>query len=562
MRGGRRAGETGVREMPMRHGGQILVDQLRLHDVSRVFSIPGESFLAALDGLYDSGIENIVCRQEGGAAMMAEADGKLTGRPGVLFVTRGPGATNASSGLHVAMQDSTPLVCFIGQVPSRHRDREAFQEVDYTAAFAPIVKWVAEVHSTDRLAEYIARAFSVAQSGRPGPVVLSLPEDMLSTSADVPDLPPPPARMVPDYSPVAAEILAQLGQAERPLIIAGGSSWSEAAARDLATLASHSGAPVCTTFRRQDYLDNRHPNYAGDLGVGTGPKLTERMAAADVILALGTRLGETATNAYTLLNPARPLKSGRTLIHVHPDPDELGRNHRADLAIAAPAASVLADLARAAEGNPAPPPSDWTTGANADWQAWRRPAPSPGDLKLEDAIRWMSDHLPDEAILTNGAGNYAAWAHRCFAFKRFGTQLGPTSGSMGYGLPAAIAAKLRHPDRPVICLAGDGCLQMTIQELSTAAQYRVPIMVLVINNGQYGTIRMHQERDYPGRISGTALFLPDIPTLAQAYGGIGETVRHSDDFPAAFTRAAGAEKLAIIELVTDPNAIAPGRSLA
>lgn len=545
-------------ETPMRHGGQILVAQLRLRGIARVFSVPGESFLAALDGLHDSGIANIVCRHEGGAAMMAEAHAKLTGTPGVLFVTRGPGATNAAAGLHVARQDSTPMVAFVGQVPRGHLGREAFQEVDMTAFFTPLVKWAAEVHDTARLPEYIARAFAVAVSGRPGPVVLSLPEDMLSAAVHTPDIPPAPAPALPDYEGFALAALARLLAAKHPLIVAGGPGWSVEAAADLARLAGHLDLPVAVSFRRQDYLDNRHPCYAGDLGVGMNPALGRRLAGSDAVLAIGTRLGETATAGYRLLDPARPHPG---LIHVHPDPDELGRVHRPALALAAPSGPVLAALAAVA---PTLPPHEGTprAEARAAYEAWQRPPrPDPGDLDLAQVMLHLARTLPEEAVLTNGAGNYAAWAHRYFTYRGHGTQLAPTSGSMGYGLPAAIAAAIARPDRLAVCLAGDGCLQMTVNELSTAAQYGADLLVLVVNNGQYGTIRMHQERSYPARVSGTALFLPDIPALAAAYGGWGLTVRQTAGFAPALDQALARPGLRMIELVCDPQALSTGQTL-
>ncbi len=538
-----------------RHGGQILVDQLKLHGVDRVFCVPGESFLAALDGLVASGIDLVVARQEGGAAMMAEADGKLTGRPGVLMVTRGPGATNASAGLHVAMHDATPLVAFVGQIPRGFEGRGAFQEVDFPAFFGPIVKWAAEVRDTARLPEMIARAFTVATSGRPGPVALSLPEDMLSARADVEDKPPVPRPPEPDHSAFAAEALGRLRAAERPLIIAGGPGWSAKAAEDLARVSAAEDVPVAVPFRRQDYIDNRDPGYCGDLGVGMNPALGRYLAGADAVLALGTRLGETATAGYTLLDPAARHPH---LMHVMADPVDIGRVYTPGLGYAAPAPAVLRTLAalshdRASDTRRAP--------ARALYEAWQMPAESPGALKLEAVIGALSDTLPEDAILTNGAGNYAAWLHRYLRYKRFGTQLAPTSGSMGYGLPAAVAAALRHPDRPVLCLAGDGCLQMTINELSTAAQYGLSLTVLVVNNGRYGTIRMHQERHYPGRISGTDLFLPDIPGIAAAYGGVGETARTTSEAEAAIARALAHPGLSLVELVTDPQALSTAQTL-
>jgi acetolactate synthase-1/2/3 large subunit len=539
-----------------RHGGQILADQLAIEGVKRVFSVPGESFLAALDGLYDAGIANIVCRHEGGAAMMAEAHGKLTGEPGVLFVTRGPGATNASSGLHVAKQDSTPMVVFVGQIARGHRDREAFQEVDYRAFFGPLVKWAAEVDQTERLPEYISRAFDVARSGRPGPVVLALPEDMLSAVAEVENRPAAtPAPSAVTGAQVQA-VMEALAGAERPLVVAGGPGWSAEAAADLAGFAGRFDLPVAVSFRRQDYMDNRLPHYVGDLGVGMNPRLGARLRQADLVLALGTRLGDTLTNGYELLDPAAP---GVRIVHVHPDAGELGRVYRPDPGIAVSAPALLAELARA-EG-PVPCWSEWSRAARTDYVAWQTPRETPGAVKMENVVRWLSAHLPEDAIVTNGAGNYAAWLHRYFTFKGYRSQLAPTSGSMGYGFPAAISASIAHPDRTVVCMAGDGCFQMTLNEFSTAVQHGAKPVVIVANNGRYGTIRMHQERNYPGRVSGTDLANPDYAALARAYGGHGEVVERDAEFPAAFARAAAAGVPAVIELRLDPQALSTALTL-
>ncbi len=539
----------------MRHGGRILADQLRIQGVRRVFSVPGESFLAALDGLHDSGIANIVCRQEGGAAMMAEATAKLTGTPGVVFVTRGPGATNASAGLHVAMQDSTPLICFVGQIARAHRDREAFQEVDYRAFFGPLVKWVAEVDATDRLPEYIARAFSVAQSGRPGPVVLALPEDMLSATADVPDRPavtvPSPA--VPDLGP----LIDRLRQARSPLAVAGGPGWSDDAAKDLAAWTERHGLPVAVAFRRQDYIDNRSPAYAGDLNVGPNPKLMARLKAADLVLALGTRLGDIATGGYEVLDPVHDRPA---LIHVHPDPSELNRVWTADLPIEARVPDVIAALA--ARDDDLPGWHDIRAEARAEYEGWINPRETPGAVKLEQVIAHLDRVLPDDAVVTNGAGNYAGFLHRYFRWRRFGTQLAPTSGSMGYGFPAAVAASLQRPGTPVVCLAGDGCFQMTCNEMSTAMQHGATPVVIVANNGRYGTIRMHQERHYPGRVSGTDLANPDFAAMARAYGGQGWTVTEQADFAPALDAALASGTLAVIELRLDPDMLSTGASLS
>ncbi|RYG91176.1 thiamine pyrophosphate-binding protein [Loktanella sp. IMCC34160] len=541
----------------MRHGGQILADQLKIHGARRVFSVPGESFLAALDGLYESGIDNVVCRQEGGAAMMAEAYGKLTGQPGICFVTRGPGATNASAGVHIAMQDSTPMILFIGQIDRGHRDREVFQEVDYRAMFGPLAKWVAEIDSTDRIPEYIRRAFAVATAGRPGPVVLALPEDMLSDSADVPDSPGPLVELTPTYSTIAEDALDWLAQAEKPLVVVGGPHWSPQAAADLAQFASTQNVPVALGFRRQDYLDNRHPCYAGDLNVGPNPRLAARLRDADRLLVIGSRLGDIETQGFTNVDPIRQKPR---ICHIHADPNELGRVWAPDLCAVADAVNFTRALSRlpACRTDWA----DWTRSARADYDAWLTPKESPGAVKQEEVIRHLSLTLPEDAILTNGAGNYAAWLHRYFVYKGFRTQLAPTSGSMGYGFPAAVSASLEHPDRVVVCLAGDGCLQMTLNEMSTAIQYGAKPIVIVMNNGRYGTIRMHQEKHYPGRVSGTMLANPDFAELVRAYGGHGETVEVQDQFAAAFDRAQAAGTLAVIEVKIDPEALSTGMTLS
>lgn len=544
--------------MGMRHGGQILADQLRIQGVRRVFSVPGESFLAALDGLHGSGIENVVCRHEGGAAIMAEATAKLTGQPGVAFVTRGPGATNASAGIHIARQDSTPMVLFVGQIDRGYRDREAFQEVDYRAYFKPIAKWAAEVDQTERLPEYISHAFHLAQSGRPGPVVLALPEDMLSAEADVPDIPAVAPRPCSVCDDEVDAVLERLCRAERPLVIAGGPNWSTQASRDLACFAEAFDLPVAVSFRRQDRIDNRHPHYVGDLGVSMNPRLGTRLRAADCLLVLGSRLGDPVTKGYALVDPAAP---GKTILHIHPDPDEAGRVYRPDLAIAAPAPDMVKRLA----ARPAPAHPDWaawTRTARADHEAWLKPDPTPGAVKLEEVMCWLSDNLPDDAIMTNGAGNFAAFIHRYFLARAFPGHLAPTSGSMGYGIPAAVAAKLEHPEKTVVCVAGDGDAQMTLNEFSTARQYGAAIIVVVANNGRYGTIRMHQEKAYPGRVSGTDLFNPDYAALAHAYGGHGETVARTGDFAGAFARAEASRLPAMIELRLDAEMLSTTQSVA
>ncbi|ROU01070.1 thiamine pyrophosphate-binding protein [Histidinibacterium lentulum] len=539
----------------MAHGGRFLVDTLERLGAERVFSVPGESFLAVLDALHDSPIQNVVCRQEGGAAMMAEATGKLTGLPGLCFVTRGPGATNASAGVHAARQDSTPMILFVGQIARGDRDREAFQEVDLAAMFAPLAKWSAEVREPERLGEYVARAWEVALSGRPGPVMLSLPEDVLSAKVEGVTVPGPVVRAGADWSGVAQEIAARVDRAQRPLVVAGGPGWSHRAAGDLAAFAEARGLPVATGFRRQDHFDNRHSHYAGDLNLGVNPKLAARLRDADALLVLGSRLGDIETQGYTLLPPG----SHPGMIHVHSDPDEIGRVYRPGLGVVARAPEVLEALAALPGGADR---GDFVAEARAEFEDWTRPRETPGEVKLEAVIRWLSDHLPEDTVVTNGAGNYAAWLHRYFRWKRFGTQLAPTSGSMGYGFPAAVAASIAYPGRAVVCLAGDGCFQMTLNEMSTAVQEGATPVVIVANNGQYGTIRLHQERNYPERVSGTALANPDFAALAQAYGGHGEVVSRTEDFAAAFGRAKEAGTVAVIELRLDPEALSPGATLS
>ena len=532
----------------MRHGGKILVDQLAIEGVKRVFCVPGESYLAVLDGLYESGIETIVGRQEGGVAMMAEAHGKLTGTPGVAFVTRGPGATNASAGVHIAFQDSTPMILFVGQVPTTQRDREAFQEVDYRQMFGPLAKWVAEIDHIERIPEYISRAFHVAKSGRPGPVVLALPENVLSAEADVKDIKVArPARQMVSYEQVS-DVIDRLKMAQNPMVIVGGSSWTQKAAEELGLFAAALGLPVTTTFRCQDFIDNRHPNFVGDLGIAPNPDLAQAVKSSDCLLVLGARLGEIATSGYSLLSSPSP---SQALIHVHPDADEIGRVYQVQLGLACLAADFIEAAAVLTEGIKQLSPKS----LRKSYEAWQTPAPTPGNVKLEDVITHLSETLGADAIITNGAGNYAGWLHRYYQYKGYRTQLAPTSGSMGYGLPAAISAKLADTEKEVICLAGDGCFQMTMQEFGTAFQYGVKVIVIVVNNGVYGTIRMHQQRDYPGRPSGTEMKNPDFAALAESYGCLGEIVTDSSDFPAALERARAAETSAIIELRTDPAAV-------
>ena len=533
----------------MRHGGQILVDQLKIQGVKRVFCVPGESYLAALDGLFESGVDTIVGRNEGGVSMMAEAHAKLTGEVGVAFVTRGPGATNASSGIHVASQDSTPMVLFVGQVASDQRDREAFQEVDYRGMFAPLAKWVAEIDRTDRIPEYISHAFHIAQSGRPGPVVLALPEDMLSGLADVTDIMQPAKPAEQSVSTlVVQDVLDDLAAAKSPMMIVGGPKWSEECAALLSQFAEATGLPIGTSFRSQDYMDNRHPNYIGDVGIGPNPNLAKRIDDADVLLVLGARLGEMTTGGYALLTPP---KTKQNLIHVHSNPDEVGRVYAPDRGICCDPIAFL----RTAVDLVSKPIMASPAQERAAYEAWQEPFATPGDVKMESVISHLTTVMPSDTIITNGAGNYAAWLHRYYRYKSYRTQLAPTSGSMGYGLPAAVAAKLERPNQEVVCLAGDGCFQMCMQEFGTAVQYGANIIVIISNNGVYGTIRMHQQRHYPNRPSGTDMINPDFTALAMAYGAHGERVVETAQFPEALMRARASGKPAIIELKTDPAAV-------
>jgi acetolactate synthase-1/2/3 large subunit len=540
-------------------GGEILVEALRTQGVDHAFCVPGESYLAVLDALHDApDIALTVCRQEGGAAMMAEAYGKLTGRPGICFVTRGPGATNASAGVHIAYQDSTPMILFIGQVGRDQRDREAFQEIDYRRMFGQMAKWVTEIDDPARLPEYLARAFQTATGGRPGPVVLALPEDMLRLRAVAP--------AAERYTPVQAhpgagelERLAQLlGAAERPLVLLGGGGWDAEACARIQGFAEAWRLPVAVSFRCQDYFDNLHPNYAGELGIVANPKLLARLQACDLLLVLGARLGEITTGGYTRLTVPRP---AQRLIHVHPGPEELGRVYQPSLAINAGMRAMAAGLAGLAPSMP-PAWGDQTAAARRDYESWSTPGGNPGAVQLGEIMAWLDRRLPAEAIFSNGAGNYSQWLQRFHRYRGYRSQLAPTSGSMGYGLPAAIAAKRLHPDRPAIAFAGDGCFQMTGQELGTAVQYGAAVIVIIINNGMYGTIRMHQEINYPGRISGTDLVNPDFARLAEAYGVHGERVEATADFAPAFERALAAGGPSLIEIRLDPEAITTGQTLS
>ncbi|MGV3548877.1 thiamine pyrophosphate-binding protein [Rhizobium sp.] len=545
-------------EQTKRTGGQLIVEALAANGVRRVSCVPGESFLAVLDALHDSDIDILVCRQEGGAAMIADSWGRLTGEPGVCFVTRGPGATNASAGLHIARQDSVPMLLFIGQVQGDAREREAFQEVEYRRAFTEFAKWVVDIDDAARIPELVTRAFAVATSGRPGPVVIALPEDMLRELVEAPKAKPyMPVESHPGPSQVAA-LGALLEKAKIPLVILGGTRWTEAAVNDFTAFAERWKLPVTCSFRRQMLFDHLHPNYAGDVGIGINPALAAAVKESDLLVVIGARLGEMPSQGYTLIDIPYP---SQTLVHVHADAGELGRVYRPDLAINADSASFVAGLASL---NPKAEPT-WATRTPAlhkNYLEWSTPpATGPGAVHMGPIMQWLEANLPDDAIMTNGAGNYATWLHRFHRFRKFATQAAPTSGSMGYGLPGAVGAKALHPDREVVCFAGDGCFMMHGQEFATAVRYNLPIITLVINNGIYGTIRMHQEREYPGRVSGTGLTNPDFAAYARAFGGHGETVEKTGDFADAYLRARASGKPSIIEIKLDPEAITPTRTL-
>ena len=539
----------------------MLVDQLAVHGVELAFCVPGESYLAVLDALHDAPIRLVTCRHEAAAANMAEAHGKLTGRPGICLVTRGPGATHASIGVHTAHQDSTPLILLIGQVGRDMLEREAFQEIDYRRMFQPMAKWVAQIDRAERIPELLARAFSVATAGRPGPVVLALPEDMLVDEVDVPD-----AQV---YTPVqthpGADELERLrelvARAERPFVLAGGGGWTAQAAADLLAFCEASALPVGTSFRCQDYVDNLAPVHAGHVGVGIDPRLAARVAEADLLLVVGARLGEMTTGGYTLVEPPLPRQ---TLVHVHGGAEELGRVFQPALAIHAGSpefAAAARKLGACVSETQSSLRADWVAAAHADYLATLEPVSPPGELNLSEVVRTLRERLADDAILANGAGNFAVWAHRFFPFRCYRSQLAPTSGAMGYGLPAAIAAKIAEPERTVVCIAGDGDFLMSGQELATAVQEEAAIVVLVVNNGMYGTIRMHQERDYPGRVVGTSLTNPDFAAYARSFGAFGELVERTADFAPALERALAAGGPALLELRVDPEGITPQATL-
>ena len=552
-----------------RTGAQVLVDQLLIQRVTDVFCVPGESYLAVLDALHDcelppgqpgalgggktsDKVRVTICRQEAGAGFMADGVGRLTGRPGIYFTTRGPGATNGAHPIHVARQDSIPLIMFVGQIDRSMREREAFQEVDYRAAFGPLAKWATEIDDARRIPEIVARAFHVAMSGRPGPVVIALPEDMLTDIVEVADAPfVQPAEIFPGATQIA-DLEKRLATAKAPVALIGGTRWTPKSTGDFATFAENWQLPVATAFRRQMLFSPEHPCFAGDLGLGPNPKLIELIKGSDLVLVVNTRLSEAASQGYTLFEVPG---DGRRIVHVHMDASELGRVYAAGLSInasPAPFAAALVALERPSK----PAWASRTQAAHESYLAWSgQPAPAPGAFHMGEAVQWLRQRLPDDAVITNGAGNYATWIHRYYRFRSFATQAAPTCGSMGYGLPAAVGIKRAFPERMVVSINGDGCFMMNGQEFATAVQYNLPIVAIIVDNGMYGTIRMHQEREYPARVSATQLKNPDFAAYARAFGGHGETVRTTAEFGPAFERAVKSGKPAILHCFQDPEAI-------
>ena len=543
-----------------RTGGQILVDQLRIHGIKHVFCVPGESFLAVLDALYDSDIEVTVCRQEGGAVMMAEAHGKLTGQPAAAFVTRGPGATNAAAGVHIASHDSTPLLLFVGQIERGVRERGALQELDYRSSFGPLAKWATEIEDARRIPEIVSRAVHTCLAGRPGPVVIGLPEDMLvdvvecndGVAACAVDAYPSPQQM--------QDIARLLRDAERPLMVVGGTRWDESAVAAVSDWARKADVPVAVSLRRQMLFPVSNPAFVGDLGFGANPALVEKVKQADLILLVGSRMSEVPSQGYTLLNIPVPQQK---LVHVFPDPQELGKVYRPDVAVCATPAAFVQELHKL-ELPAAPARNAYRNELREVWQRWSDTSSivSPGELQMAKVIDHLNEVLPDDAIICNGAGNYATWVHRFYHFNQYATQLAPTSGSMGYGVPAAVGAQRLYPDRTVVAFAGDGCFLMHGQEFATAVQYRLSIVIVVVDNGMFGTIRMHQERDYPQRVVGTALQNPDFAAYARSFGGHGERVERTEEFAAALQRARDSGLPSIIHCLIDPEAISPAFTLS
>ena len=534
-----------------------LVKRLLAHKVDRVFCVPGESYLDVLDALRDSGVDTVVARHEGGAAFMAEADGKLTGRPGIAFVTRGPGATNASCGVHTAQQDSTPLVLFVGQVATTMLGRDAFQEIDYHHYFGGIAKKVFQLSDGDNMSDLVDEAFQIAAAGRPGPVIVALPEDLQGLEGETATALGVSSKASVSEDSDIQSFVDHVAVSQAPMVLAGGSGWNETSVGQLQKFAERWNLPVGVVFRRQQLFDHDHPCYAGDCGIGINPNLRERIERSDLVLVLGSRFSEIPSQGYTLLETSNP---DQKLVHVHIA--DCDRFPHADLKIGCHPNELLEAVEEVAPVG-ASLRREWVETARTEYEAWTSlPAPNPGPLQMGQIIRSLRENTSNDLIITNGAGNYSGWIHRFFRYRGFGTQLAPTSGSMGYGLPAAIAAKLRYPDRTVVCFAGDGCFQMTGMEFATAVQQRAAIIVVVVDNGMYGTIRMHQERRYPQRVHATDIVNPDFAEMAEAFGGVGFTIHTTNEFPEYFEQAMAQEKPAILHMHLDPEAITPTETLS
>ena len=542
-----------------RLGGHILADQLVIQGADTAFCVPGESYLTLLDGLYhhQNSIRVIHSRHEGAAANMADAYGKMTGKPGICMVTRGPGATNASIGVHTAFQDSTPMIVLIGQIGRSMTDREAFQEIDYRRMFGEMAKWVAQIDQVERIPEYISRAFHVSQSGRPGPVVLALPEDMLSSMVTVADAKKSyPVEAAP--TPEAMEELRdRLSKAKKPLLIVGGPTWNKQAVEDVTAFVEANNLPVACAFRYQDRFNNTHPNYVGDIGIGINPKLATRVKESDLLIIAGPRMGEMTTGGYSMLNIP---ETDQDLIHIMPGAEELGRVYNPDLGIN----SSLRQFCKMARELAPVDNSAWASEAaigNADYLEWIKPTDAPGDVNMSEIVSWLSNRMPEDGVVTHGAGNYSVWVTRFFQHRTYPTQIAPTNGAMGYSVPAAIGAKITDPNRMVVSFNGDGCFMMLGQEMITAKQFNAPVIFIVVNNGMLGTIRMHQEREFPNNVMSTELMNPDFVQLAESYGAQGERVTRTEDFEAAFERAVNCGRSALIELVVDEQALTPAQTL-
>tara|TARA_R110002126_G_scaffold291744_1_gene456575 strand:- start:181455 stop:183146 length:1692 start_codon:yes stop_codon:yes gene_type:complete len=547
---------------PDRHGGRILADQLRLLGADTVFCVPGESFLDLLDGLYahQDDIKVIACRHESGASNMADAYGKMTGKPGICVVTRGPGATNAANGIHTAFQDSTPMIVLIGQVGRGMTDREAFQEMDYRRVFGEMAKWIAQIDDPRRIPEYLSRAWKIALSGRPGPVVLALPEDMLSQRVSVEDLRATPLPKSAPTPAAMAELETMIRGAKKPLLVVGGPSWNAQCAQKVQAFAERNGLPVAASFRCQDYIDNASENYVGVIGIAPSPRLRQRMLEeVDLLIAIGTRFGEMTTQGYTLLDIPNPQM---TFVHVHPGPELLGQVYAPDLSIVSDPEAFLDAIQNISVADGPQKWVSWRKEQRADYLTYLEPTQVPGKVNMGEVVQHIRQVMPKETIIASGAGNYTVWVHRFHQHRHYRTQLAPTSGSMGYGVPAAIAAKLSEPQREVICIAGDGCFLMTSQEMATAHQHGADIIYIVVNNGMYGTIRMHQERNHPGRVIATRLVNPDFVTYAASFGIAGERVETTEAFPQALERARKTSGGYMIEIVVDPEALTPAQSLS